>query len=139
MTTGRSDRVALANRALAFAAAVTVLVWGLGATDDKVKIGIVDLEQAITSTTSGKKAREEFDRKQRHAESALIPLREQYQQMGQDFEAKRFVISDDALFAATRSRTSRRRSKPRTSFPPKVTRRMAKKDRRIALTRRSAR
>ena len=98
MTTGRSDRVALANRALAFAAAVTVLVWGLGATDDKVKIGIVDLEQAITSTTSGKKAREEFDRKQRQAESALIPLREQYQQMGQDFEAKRFVISDDARY-----------------------------------------
>lgn len=98
MTTRRSERVALANRALAFVAVAAMLAIGLGAKDEVLKIGVVDLDQAITSTTSGRQAREEFDRKKRQAEQTLIPLMEQYQEMMQEFESKKFVISDDARF-----------------------------------------
>ena len=43
-------------------------VWGTAAQDEPIKIGIVDIDQAISSTDEGKAAREEFARKQREAE-----------------------------------------------------------------------
>jgi outer membrane protein len=97
-TTWKSDRVALANRALVLVVAVTLIVWGLGAKEEKLKIGVVDLEQAITSTNEGRKARDEFDRKKRQAEQMLIPLMDSYQQIMKEFESKKFVLSDDARF-----------------------------------------
>jgi outer membrane protein len=97
-TTRKSDRVALANRALVLVVAVTLIVWGLGAKEEKLKIGVVDLEQAITSTNEGRKARDEFDRKKRQAEQMLIPLMESYQEIMKEFESKKFVLSDDARF-----------------------------------------
>lgn len=88
----------LTNRVLIVVAAVALLGWGLGAKDDRVTIGVVDLDQAITSTNQGRAAREEFDRKKRQAEASLIPLMEQYQEGLKEFEAKKFVLSDDARF-----------------------------------------
>ena len=87
-----------ANQALAVVAAVGLLAWGLGAKDERIRIGVVDLDQAITSTNEGKQAREEFERKKRQAEQKMIPLMEQYKEMIQEFEAKKFVLSDDARF-----------------------------------------
>ncbi len=75
-----------------------VLAWGTGASDEAVKIGVVDLDQAINSTDQGKKAREELARKQRDAESKMQPLLERYQQMVEEVKSKRFVLSDEALF-----------------------------------------
>ena len=74
------------NRILVLAAALALLGWGLGATDDKVTIGLVDLDQAITSTNEGRAAREEFDRKKRQAEQKLIPLIEQYREQLDELE-----------------------------------------------------
>jgi outer membrane protein len=88
----------LTNRVLIVVAAVALLGWGLGAKEDRITIGIVDLDQAITSTNEGRAAREEFDRKKRQAEARLIPLMEQYQEGLKEFEAKKFVLSDDARF-----------------------------------------
>jgi outer membrane protein len=88
----------LTNRVLIVVAAVALLGWGLGAKDDRITIGVVDLDQAITSTNEGRAAREEFDRKKRQAEASLIPLMEQYQEGLKEFEAKKFVLSDDARF-----------------------------------------
>ena len=53
----------LGNRTLVVAAAIALLGWGVGAIDEKLTIGVVDLDQAITSTNEGRAAREEFDRK----------------------------------------------------------------------------
>lgn len=92
------SRYRLTNRILLVVAAVAVLGWGLGAKDDRITIGVVDLDQAITSTNEGRQAREEFDRKKRLHEQALIPLMEQYQEGLKEFEAKKFVLSDDAKF-----------------------------------------
>ena len=94
----RLARTQHANRILVGVAVLALLGWGLGASDDRITIGVVDLDQAITSTNEGRAAREEFDRKKRQAENQLIPLMEQYQQAMKDFEAKKFVLSDDARF-----------------------------------------
>ncbi len=87
-----------ANRVLVAVAALALLLWGLGAKDEGVKIGVVDLDQAITSTHEGRAARDEFDRKKRQAEQQLAPLMERGQELMQEFEAKKFVLSDDARF-----------------------------------------
>ena len=42
-----------------------LLAWTTGAQDEGVKVGIVDLSQAINATEEGKAAREELNRKQR--------------------------------------------------------------------------
>jgi outer membrane protein len=75
-----------------------LLVWATGAQDQAVKIGVVDLDQAINSTEQGKKAREEFARKKRDAESKIQPLLDRYEQMLEELKSKRFVLSDEALF-----------------------------------------
>ncbi len=87
-----------ANRILVLVAALALVGWGLGATDERLTIGVVDLDQAITSTNEGRAAREEFDRKKRQAEQKIIPLMEQYREHLDELEAKKFVLSDDARF-----------------------------------------
>jgi len=88
----------LSNRILMVVAVAALLGWGLGAKEERLTIGVVDLDQAITSTNEGRAAREEFERKKRDAENKLIPLLEQYQEQMKEFEAKKFVLSDDARF-----------------------------------------
>jgi len=86
------------HRTLVLLGAAAILVAGTAAQDEPIKIGIVDLEQAITSTDEGKAAREELARKQREAEGKLAPLYERYKTLEDDLKAKKFVLSDDALF-----------------------------------------
>ena len=78
--------------------AFALLVVGTAAQDESIKIGVVDLEQAISSTEDGKAAREELARKQREAEAQMAPLVDRYRSLEDDLKAKRFVLSDDALF-----------------------------------------
>ena len=76
----------------------TALIWGTAAQDEPLKIGIVDLDQAVNSTAEGRAAREELARKQRDAEAKIQPLLERMNEMQEDFKAKRFVVSDEARF-----------------------------------------
>lgn len=91
-------RVINSNKVLVLIASALLLGWGLGASKEPMKIGVVDLDQAVSSTTEGKAARDELERKKREAEQALQPLIERYQEMAKEFEAKQFVLSDDARF-----------------------------------------
>ena len=86
------------HKAIVALAALALLVVGTAAQDEAVKIGIVDLEQAIGSTEDGKAAREELARKQREAEAQLAPMYERYKALEDDLKAKKFVLSDDSLF-----------------------------------------
>jgi outer membrane protein len=86
------------NRTIVLLSALALAVIGTAATDEPIKIGVVDLEQAITSTDEGKAAREELARKQREAEAQLAPLYERYKGLEDDLKAKKFVLSDEALF-----------------------------------------
>lgn len=85
-------------KALVLMALAALLVWGTAAQDEALKIGVVDIDQAISSTDEGKAAREEFARKQREAEAKLQPMIERYKELEDDLKAKKFVLSDEALF-----------------------------------------
>ncbi|MDP6981034.1 MAG: OmpH family outer membrane protein [Myxococcota bacterium] len=88
----------LSQRLLLLIAAGLLIGFAIGAGGDANKIGIVDLDQAVSSTTEGKAARDELERKKREAEQSLQPLVERYQELAKEFEAKQFVLSDDARF-----------------------------------------
>lgn len=79
-------------------AALALLVVGTAAQDEPIKIGVVDVDQVISSTEDGKAAREEMARKQRAAEAQIAPLYERYQALDEDLKAKKFVLSDESLF-----------------------------------------
>ena len=86
------------HKAFVLLGLAAILVWGTAAQDEGVRIGVVDIDQAISSTTEGKAAREEFARKQRDAESKVQPMIEKYQALEEDLKQKKFVLSDEALF-----------------------------------------
>jgi outer membrane protein len=98
MKADRSKRFESINRVLFALAAAALLGWGLGAKNEIPKLGVVDFEQAVTSTNEGRTVREELARKAREAESALMPLMESYQEIIKEFESKKFVLSDEARF-----------------------------------------
>ena len=85
------------NKAILILALAAILVSGTAAQDEAVKIGVVDVDQAISSTEEGKTAREEFERKQREAEAQIQPMLERYRTLEEDFKAKKFVLSEEAL------------------------------------------
>jgi len=53
------------HRAFVLLGLAVILVWGTAAQDDGMRIGVVDIDQAISATTEGKAAREELARKKR--------------------------------------------------------------------------
>jgi outer membrane protein len=87
------------HKAIVLLAAAAILAWGTAASDEPaIKIGVVDIDQAISSTDEGKAAREEFARKQREAETQMQPLLDRYKSVDEELKAKKFVLSDEALF-----------------------------------------
>jgi len=84
--------------ALVLLGLAVILVWGTAAEDQAIKIGIVDIEQAISSTAEGRAAREELARKQREAEAEIQPLVDEYKAAEEDLKQKRFVLSEDVLY-----------------------------------------
>ena len=75
-----------------------LLAWGLGAKSDQIKVGVFDADRAVSSTKEGRAAREELDRKVRAAQAQLAPLGERYEEMRNELEAKKFVLSEEARF-----------------------------------------
>ncbi len=86
------------NTAIVVMGALALLVVGTAAQDEPIKIGVVDLDQAISSTEDGKAAREELARKQREAEAQMAPLYERYKTLEGELESRKFVLSDESLF-----------------------------------------
>ena len=86
------------NRILLLVALVALLGWATGAQDEPIKIGVVDMEQALNSTEQGKAAREELSRKQREAEAEVQPLAERFRTLQEELKGKKYVLSDEALF-----------------------------------------
>ena len=77
---------------------VATLFWSLAAQDAPIKIGVVDVEQAILATTDGKKAREEFQQKEKNARNEILPLYEKAKALQEELEGKKYVLSEEALF-----------------------------------------
>jgi outer membrane protein len=78
---------------------VTSLMLGLplAAFAQDVKIGFVDREKALFSTEQGKKARTELQSKVTAAKSQLQPMADEIQTLQKEVEAKKFVLSQEAL------------------------------------------
>jgi len=85
------------DKALLLLAMGLLLGWGIGATDDPVKVGFVDVEQVLASVDKGKAAREELERKSRDAQGRLAPMVEQLEAMQKELQAKQFVMSKEAV------------------------------------------
>ena len=79
------------------AIAALVLLWGLGAEDEGLKIGIIDLELAMVATDAGKAARIELEGKQRSAEERLRPMMEEFEQMKINLEKARITKSSSVV------------------------------------------
>ncbi len=86
------------NKILLLLALVALLGWATGAQDEPIKIGVVDMDQALNSTEEGKAAREEFSRKQREADAEVQPLAERFRELQEELKGKKYVLSDEALF-----------------------------------------
>jgi len=86
------------NKIFLLVALVALLGWATGAQDEPIKIGVVDVDQAMNSTEEGKAAREEFSRKQREADSEVQPLVNRYRELQEELKGKKYVLSDEALF-----------------------------------------
>jgi outer membrane protein len=82
---------------LAGLAALFALLLPLAASAQEVKIGFVDREKALFSTEQGKKARAELQSKVTAAQAQLKPMEDELQKLQQDIEAKKFVLSQEAL------------------------------------------
>jgi outer membrane protein len=85
------------NRAIVILAVALLIGWGMGATDDNIKIGVIDLEQAWSSTEEGKEVRDQLQRKLRAAEAKMQPMIENFQQLQKEMQEMQHVLSKDAL------------------------------------------
>jgi outer membrane protein len=77
--------------------AAALLVFAAPASAEELKIGVVDIDQALAATDDGKAARDEFERKVRAGEAQLKPMADQLQAMFKEVEQKQFVLSEDAI------------------------------------------
>jgi len=77
---------------------VSLALASTGAQDEAVKLGVVDVEQALSSTDEGKSAREELGRKEREARGQVEPMVERFQALQEEMKGKKYVLSEDALF-----------------------------------------
>lgn len=78
--------------------AIALLAVAQTGADDGLKIGVVDMQEALTSTDQGKSAREELTRKEREAQSELQPMIERRNALQEEIRGKKYVLSESALF-----------------------------------------
>jgi len=64
---------------------------------EELKVGVVDIDQALAATDDGKAARDEFERKLREGEAQLQPMADQLKAMFEEVEQKQFVLSEEAI------------------------------------------
>ena len=100
----------------ALAAAAVALGAGGAAAQDKIKIGFVDIQRAISESQSGKKARERFQSEIKKAESDLMKEKQEVERLKADMEKKGMLLKEDekrnrstpASLATTASREAAR-------------------------------
>ncbi|MEB2345582.1 MAG: OmpH family outer membrane protein [Deltaproteobacteria bacterium] len=87
-----------ALRSVVLAAAVLLLQAGVASAQEAVKIGVVDIDQAINATEQGKSAREELNKKRKAGAAQLKPLIDKGRALSEELQSKRFVLSEEALY-----------------------------------------
>lgn len=85
------------NKAIVLVISAALLGWGLGAQEGQVKIGVIDVQQALVSTNQGQKAKEDLERKVRAAEAQLQPKIKRLQETQKELQEMQHVLSKDAI------------------------------------------
>ena len=62
---------------------------------EKIKIGFIDLQRAISESTAGKKAKARFEAQVKKAESDLLKEKENLERLKADFDKKGPLLKDD--------------------------------------------
>ncbi len=65
------------------------------AEDSSIKLGYVDMQKAIQSTTEGKKAKEQLETEFKKKKSELEKKEEELRKIKEDFDKKQLVLSDE--------------------------------------------
>ena len=85
------------NKAIVILAVAILIAWGMGATDSSIKIGMIDVEQAMFSTNEGRGVRDQLQRKARAAEAQMQPKVEHFQQLQKEMQEMQHVLSKEAM------------------------------------------
>ncbi|MFP8873723.1 MAG: OmpH family outer membrane protein [Myxococcota bacterium] len=85
------------NQAIVAFAGAVLLVWGPAAQAEPVKIGVIDLQQAVVSTEDGRKVREELEAKAQAAQKQLQPKLQKFQELQAEVQEMQHVLSQEAL------------------------------------------
>jgi outer membrane protein len=62
---------------------------------EKIKIGFIDIQRAITESAAGKKAKARFDAQVKKAESDLLKEKQELERLKADFDKKGPLLKDD--------------------------------------------
>jgi outer membrane protein len=68
---------------------------GLVLAQEKLKIGFVDIQKAITESAAGKKAKTRFDAQVKKAESELLKEKQEIEKLKSDFDKKGPLLKED--------------------------------------------
>ena len=85
------------NKVVLLVVSAVLLFWSAGAKSEDMKIGVIDLQQAIVSTEDGRKVREELEGKAKAAQAQLQPKLQKFQELQAEMQEMQHVLSQDAL------------------------------------------
>jgi outer membrane protein len=67
----------------------------LGSAQERIKIGFIDIQRAITESAAGKKAKARFDAQVKKAESDLLKEKLELERLKSDFDKKGPLLKED--------------------------------------------
>ena len=87
------------HKAIVLLGLAAILAWATAADEaGGIKVGVVDLQQALLSSEEGKAAKSEMERKQKEAEGQLQPMIDRLKSIDEELKSKKFVLTDEALY-----------------------------------------
>jgi len=72
-----------------------LLVANLAAAQDRVNIGFIDVQRAISESVAGKRARDRFQSQVKKAESDLVKEKQELERLKSEFDKKSPLLKDD--------------------------------------------
>ena len=78
-----------------FAILLLVIFARPAAAQDKIKIGFVDIQRAISESQSGKKAREKFQAEVKKVEGELLKEKQEMEKLKNDFDKKGLLLKEE--------------------------------------------
>jgi Skp family chaperone for outer membrane proteins len=77
------------------------LYTGVGWSQDKVKIGFIDIQRAISESQSGKRAKERFQAQVKKAEADLLKEKAEIERLKTDLDKKGPLLKDEEISKRT--------------------------------------